>query len=68
MPQFGYVQDFPHADASYLPSISLPIYPDLSEAQCERLVQSVMQVAKKNRNLTMVPVHFPDTVAAQLGD
>jgi dTDP-4-amino-4,6-dideoxygalactose transaminase len=39
--------DFPQAEDSYSRCISLPIYPDLSEAQCERVVQSIIRIVEK---------------------
>jgi perosamine synthetase len=41
--------DFPHAENSYLRCISLPIYPDLTEEQCERVVRSILKVVAANR-------------------
>jgi hypothetical protein len=32
----------------------LPIFPDLSDAQCQRVVQSVLHLVEKNRKTTMV--------------
>jgi dTDP-4-amino-4,6-dideoxygalactose transaminase len=48
--------DFPQADDSYSRCISLPIYPDLTEEQRERVVQSVQQCVEKNRKQAMVAV------------
>src|SRR5258708_39358368 len=49
-------QDLPHADANYSRCLSLPIFPDLSEAQCERVVRSVQGVVEKNRKKTTMAV------------
>lgn len=48
--------DFPQADASYLQSVSLPIYPDLSDAQCGQIVSTIRDVVTKNRLLRTVSV------------
>jgi dTDP-4-amino-4,6-dideoxygalactose transaminase len=55
--QYGCVpRDFPQAEDSYSRCLSLPIFPDLTEAQRERVVQSVLHVVEKNRKKTLVPV------------
>ncbi len=52
---YGYrVDQFPNANDAYSRSISLPIYPDLSEAQIDRVVQTVVRVVAKNRKKTLV--------------
>jgi perosamine synthetase len=48
--------DFPRAEDNYSRCVSLPIYPDMSEAQCERVVRSVIHVIEKGRKKTMVAV------------
>jgi len=53
--EYGCVaRDFPHAEDSYSRCVSLPIYPDLSDAQCERVVQNVVHLVEKSRKNVMV--------------
>jgi|SRR5579864_969017 len=55
--EYGYTSDsFPHAEDSYSRAISLPIYPDLSETECKRVVQAIIGVVQKNRIRTLTPV------------
>ena len=49
--------DFPQADDSYSRCVSLPIFPDMSDAQCERVVQSVLQLVEQNRKKTLVAAY-----------
>jgi dTDP-4-amino-4,6-dideoxygalactose transaminase len=49
-------QDFPQAENSFSRCLSLPIFPDMTQAQQERVVQTVLQVVAKNRKKTLVPV------------
>ena len=52
---YGYRQhDFPHAEDAYSCCFSLPIYPDLSAAEMERVIQSVQQVVQANRKRKLV--------------
>jgi perosamine synthetase len=52
---YGYRQhDFPHAEDAYSRCFSLPIYPDLSAAEMERVIQSVQQVVQANRKRKLV--------------
>lgn len=55
---------FPHADASYLQSISLPIFPDLTEEQREYVVESVIRIVTKNKKPT-VSVLAPEITSVQ---
>ncbi|MGH9545859.1 MAG: DegT/DnrJ/EryC1/StrS family aminotransferase [Terriglobales bacterium] len=52
---YGYAAgDFPHAEDSYRRCLSLPIYPDLTEGQVERIVSAVSGIVCKNRKTKMV--------------
>jgi dTDP-4-amino-4,6-dideoxygalactose transaminase len=47
--EYGYTpSDFPNAEDAYSRCISLPIYPDLTESEMERVVQAVEQVVTMN--------------------
>ena len=47
---YDYAEDqFPHANDAYSRCISLPIYPDMSEAEVERVITSVQAVVQGNR-------------------
>jgi dTDP-4-amino-4,6-dideoxygalactose transaminase len=47
--RYGYSSgDFPHAEDAFARCISLPIYPDMSDSDVERVVASVEQFAHKN--------------------
>ncbi len=47
---YGYREDqFPNANDAYSRCISLPIYPDMSEAEVERVITSVQAVVQGNR-------------------
>jgi dTDP-4-amino-4,6-dideoxygalactose transaminase len=53
--EYGYKsEDFSHAENAYSRSISLPIYPDLSVHELERIVQGVESIIQKNRSRTLV--------------
>ncbi|MBN2536249.1 MAG: DegT/DnrJ/EryC1/StrS aminotransferase family protein [Spirochaetales bacterium] len=39
--------DFPHALKNYLVSFSIPIYPDLSETQVERIINTIKEIGLK---------------------
>ena len=55
--EFGYKpEDFPQADANYVRSLSIPIFPDMTMAQQKRVVDSVARVVEKNRKRTAVVV------------
>jgi len=47
-------RNFPHAENSYSRCVSLPIYPDLSEAEQERVVKSVLLLVERNRKKAVV--------------
>ena len=47
-------QDFPNAEDNYSRCFSLPIFPDMTLAQQERVVRSVLQVVEKNRKRVLV--------------
>src|SRR5882724_3549658 len=46
--------DFPQADDSYSRCLSLPIFPDMTQAEREHVVQSVTRLVTKNRKRTVV--------------
>jgi perosamine synthetase len=47
---YGYAPgDFPHAEDSYSRCLSLPIYPDMSDAEVERVIGAVVRVVGRNR-------------------
>jgi perosamine synthetase len=47
--EYGYnATDFPHADDSYSRCFSVPIYPDLSEAEMKRVVASIKTVIHRS--------------------
>lgn len=53
--EYGYKSsDFPHAVDSYSRALSLPIYPDLNEAQMNRVIESVTSLVTKNRKRVTV--------------
>ena len=49
-------EDFPQADANYVRSFSIPIFPDMTLAQQKRVVDSVARVVEKSRKRTAVVV------------
>ena len=49
-------EDFPQADANYVRSFSIPIFPDMTMAQQKRVVDSVARVVEKSRKRTAVVV------------
>ena len=49
-------EDFPQADANYLRSFSIPIFPDMTMAEQKRVVDSVARVIEKSRKRTAVVV------------
>jgi dTDP-4-amino-4,6-dideoxygalactose transaminase len=49
-------EDFPQADANYVRSLSIPIFPDMTMAQQKRVVDSVVGVVEKSRKRTAVVV------------
>jgi dTDP-4-amino-4,6-dideoxygalactose transaminase len=49
-------EDFPQADANYVRSLSIPIFPDMTMAQQKRVVDSVARVIEKSRKRTAVVV------------
>ena len=47
---YGYHEkDFPHANDAFSRCLSLPIYPDMSEKEVQRVIASVEGVVQKNR-------------------
>jgi dTDP-4-amino-4,6-dideoxygalactose transaminase len=46
--------DLPHAESSFQRCISLPIYPDLAEADIERVIAAVSQVVHQNQKAKLV--------------
>ncbi len=53
--EYGYKQqDFPHAEDAFSRCLSLPIYPDLSEEEVERVVRGVTRVVEANRKRKLV--------------
>ncbi len=49
-------EDFPQAEANYVRSLSIPIFPDMTMAQQKRVVDSVVGVVEKSRKRTAVVV------------
>jgi perosamine synthetase len=48
--RYGYQpEDFPHAEDAFSRCLSLPLFPDMSEQEVERVIGSVLQVVEKNR-------------------
>lgn len=48
--RYGYSSgDFPRAEDAYARCLSLPIYPDMSDAEVERVVTAVERVVQENR-------------------
>jgi dTDP-4-amino-4,6-dideoxygalactose transaminase len=55
--QYGYDKgDFPNAEAAYEGAISLPIYPDMSDGDVERVVHSVKRIVETNRSRAMIAI------------
>jgi perosamine synthetase len=53
--QYGYRQgDFPQAEDSFSRCISLPIYPDLTEAQMAQVVGAVSKIVSRSRKFVSV--------------
>ena len=53
--RYGYRSgDFPYAEDAYTRCISLPIYPDMSETDVERVVASVKQLLQRNCRSTPI--------------
>ena len=53
--QYGYRHgDFPQAEDSFSRCISLPIYPDLTEAQMEQVVGAVSKIVSRSRKFVSV--------------
>jgi perosamine synthetase len=47
---YGYQQeDFPHAEDAFSRCLSLPIFPDMTEQEVERVIHSVLSVVENNR-------------------
>jgi dTDP-4-amino-4,6-dideoxygalactose transaminase len=42
-------EDFPVAEAFYQASLSLPLYPSMTDAQVDRVIASVLEVAREHR-------------------
>jgi perosamine synthetase len=52
---FGYSKgDFPHAEDAYTRCLSLPIYPDMSNSEVERVMATVERIVVKNRRRVLV--------------
>jgi dTDP-4-amino-4,6-dideoxygalactose transaminase len=48
--RYGYSPgDFPHAENAFARCLSLPIYPDMNDAEVERVLNAVEQLVQKNR-------------------
>jgi dTDP-4-amino-4,6-dideoxygalactose transaminase len=55
--EYKYVpEDFPQAEDSYSRCLSLPIFPDMTEEQMERVVESVTHICQKNQKRAMTVV------------
>jgi dTDP-4-amino-4,6-dideoxygalactose transaminase len=46
--------DFPHAENAFARCLSLPIYPDMNDAEVERVLNAVEQLVQKNRRHVLV--------------
>jgi dTDP-4-amino-4,6-dideoxygalactose transaminase len=47
--RYGYAsEDFPNAAAAYRACVSLPVYPGLTEADVERVIQAVRSIGERN--------------------
>jgi perosamine synthetase len=52
---FGYSKgDFPQAEDAYSRCVSLPIYPDMSNSEVERVIKTVEGIVMKNRRRAVV--------------
>jgi perosamine synthetase len=52
---FGYLQgDFPRAEDAYNRCLSLPIYPDMSNSEVERVMTTIEGIVIKNRRRALV--------------
>jgi dTDP-4-amino-4,6-dideoxygalactose transaminase len=52
---FGYAKgDFPQAEDAYTRCLSLPIYPDMSKSEVDRVLATVEDIAMKNRRRVLV--------------
>jgi perosamine synthetase len=48
--EYGYRRgDLPEAEDAYSRCLSLPIFPDLSQREMERVVNAVIRIVEKNR-------------------
>jgi dTDP-4-amino-4,6-dideoxygalactose transaminase len=55
--QYGYKQgDFPNAEDAYARAISLPIFPDMTEAEIQLVINSVKRAVKESRRRVLVEV------------
>jgi perosamine synthetase len=55
--QYGHKpQDFPNAEDAFARCLSLPIYPDMTKEQMERVAQAVAQIVTSNLRKTAVVV------------
>ncbi len=56
--RYGYQRgDFPRAEGEYRRCISLPIYPDLTKAQVERVISAVLETARECRRTKARAAH-----------
>ena len=56
--RYGYQRgDFPRAEEEYRRCISLPIYPDLTKAQVERVISAVLETARECRRTKARAAH-----------
>ena len=52
---FGYRRgDFPHAEDAYSRCVSLPIYPDMTDCEVERVMNTVEDIVVKKRRRVLV--------------
>ncbi|HKV27359.1 MAG TPA: DegT/DnrJ/EryC1/StrS family aminotransferase [Candidatus Acidoferrales bacterium] len=56
--EFGYrLGDFPNAESQYVRSVSLPLYPDMSEQEINQVIAAVMNTAREAECTPLVTQH-----------
>jgi dTDP-4-amino-4,6-dideoxygalactose transaminase/lipopolysaccharide/colanic/teichoic acid biosynthesis glycosyltransferase len=57
--RYGYASgDLPHAENAFARCLSLPIYPDMNDAEVERVLNAVEQLVQRNRRHVPVRNHI----------